>query len=85
MVRGIKENLHEWRSRSCARIGSRSVLHMERETDAHAHTMDDYSAIKKGNLALAICNNVDGPRGYDAKQNKSEKDNYHMISLVRGT
>ena len=33
---------------------------------------------------LVICNNVDGTRGYYAKRNSSEKDKYHMTSLVRG-
>ena len=28
--------------------------------------------------------NMDGPRGYYAKQNKSEKDKYHMILLICG-
>ena len=46
------------------------------------YTMEYYSAIKNKNLA--ICNNVDGTRGYYAKRNKSEKDNYHMISLIYG-
>ena len=31
---------------------------------------------------LAICNDVDGTRGYYAKWNKSEKDKYHMISIT---
>ena len=33
---------------------------------------------------LAICNNMDGSRGYYAKWNKSERDQYHMISLTHG-
>ena len=33
---------------------------------------------------LAICNNVDGPRGCDAKWNKSDKDKCHMILLICG-
>ena len=33
----------------------------------------------------AICDNMDGPSGYSfAQWNKSEKDNYHMISLICG-
>ena len=39
-------------------------------------------AIKKWNLA--ICDNMDGPRGYYTKWNKSEKDKYFMISLKCG-
>ena len=31
---------------------------------------------------LAICNNMDGSRGCNAKWNKSEKDEYHVISLI---
>ena len=45
------------------------------------YRIEYYSAIKK-ELKLAICNNVDGARVYYAKQNKSEKDKYHMISLI---
>ena len=33
---------------------------------------------------LAICNNMDGAREYNAKWNKSEKDKYHIISLICG-
>ena len=32
----------------------------------------------------AICDNMDGPRSHDAKWKKSEKDKYHMISLMCG-
>ena len=41
-----------------------------------------YPNVKKRNLA--ICNNMDGSRGYYAKWNKSEKDKYFMISLICG-
>ena len=30
-------------------------------------------------LNNAICSNMDGPRDYHTKQNKSDKDKYHMI------
>ena len=33
---------------------------------------------------LAICNNRDGPGGYYAKWNKSDRDKYDMISLICG-
>ena len=33
---------------------------------------------------LAICNDMDGATEYYAKQSKSEKDKYHMISLICG-
>ena len=32
----------------------------------------------------AICDNLDGPRGYYAKWNKSEEDKYCMILLICG-
>ena len=32
----------------------------------------------------AICNNMDGPRDYHITGSKSEKDKYHMISLICG-
>ena len=44
------------------------------------YTMEYYSAIKK-NGNLATCN-VKGTRACYAKQNKSEKDKYHMILLM---
>ena len=40
--------------------------------------MEYYSAMKK-EWNSAICNNVDGPIGYYAKWNKSEKDKYSFI------
>ena len=46
---------------------------------------------KEGGLLLrhkkwnnAICSNMDGPRDYHTKWSKSEKDKYHMISLICG-
>ena len=43
-----------------------------------------YSARKKeGNPA--ICNNTDGPRGHYTMCNKSEKDEYRVISLTCAT
>ena len=30
----------------------------------------------------AICSNMDGPRDYHTKWTKSEKDKYHVISLI---
>ena len=32
----------------------------------------------------AICNNMDGPRDYHIKWRKTDKDKYHMISLICG-
>lgn len=33
---------------------------------------------------MDLCNNMDGPWGYSSKWNKSEKDNYCMVSLISG-
>ena len=33
---------------------------------------------------LAICNDMDGAREYNAKQKETEKDKYHTISLICG-
>ena len=44
------------------------------------YIMESYSVTRK-ELNLAIFNKVDGTGGYYAKQNKSEKDRYHMTSL----
>ena len=42
-----------------------------------------FSHKKEGNLA--ICDNMDGSLGYDAKWNvQTEKDKYHMISIICG-
>ena len=40
-------------------------------------------AIKKNEI-IAICSNMDEPRHYHTKWSKSEKDKYHMISLIPG-
>ena len=45
------------------------------------YTMQYYSAIKEWNLA--ICDNTDGSRGYDAKWKRSDKEKCCMISLIR--
>ena len=37
---------------------------------------------KNEEWSFAICTNVDGIRMHYAKQNKSEKDKYQMISLI---
>ena len=39
----------------------------------YIHTMKYDSAINK-EWNLAICNNMDGPRGYDAEWNKSDRE-----------
>ena len=30
----------------------------------------------------AVCSSIDGPRDYHTEWSKSEKDKYHMISLI---
>ena len=58
--------------------------YMYTHTHTHTHTyiMEYYSAIKRNEIA--ICSNIDGPRGYYAKWNTSDKDKYCMISLICG-
>ena len=46
----------------------------------YTHTLECYSAIKEWNNA--ICSNMDGPR--DTKWSQTEKDKYHIISLMNG-
>ena len=43
------------------------------------YTTQYYLAIKK--MSFATCNNMDRPRRYYAKRNKSDKIKYYMISL----
>ena len=49
----------------------------------HTHITEYYSATKN-EILLFINDNMDGPREYYAKQNKSEKDKYCMISVICG-
>ena len=49
----------------------------------YLHTEKYYSALKK-DWNLAICDSMDGPRGYYAKWNKLEKDRHGMFSLMCG-
>ena len=48
------------------------------------YTMEYYTAIQKNEWNLAIWDNMDGPREYYAKWNKSEKDKYCTISPIFG-
>ena len=41
-----------------------------------------WNIIYKKEWNLAINDNMDGPERYYAKWNKSEKEKYHMISLI---
>ena len=43
--------------------------------------MEYYSTLKK-EWNNTICSNIDGPRDYHTKWSQTEKDNYHMISLI---
>ena len=54
------------------------------ETLAVVYTMEYLLFSHKKEWNLAICNDMDGAREYNAKWNKSEKDKYHMISLICG-
>ena len=49
----------------------------------YIYAMEYYLTIKK-EWNLAIYKNVDGTKVYCDKQNKSEKDEYHMTSLIWG-
>ena len=46
----------------------------------YIYTMDYYLTIKK-EWNNTICSNMDGPRNYQNKWSKPEKDKYHMILL----
>ena len=43
--------------------------------------MECYSAMKK-NGVLLFCSNMDGPRKCHIKLKKSEKNRYHILSLI---
>ena len=49
----------------------------------YIHTVEYYVAIKK-EWNNTTCTNMDGPRNYDTKWGKSDKDKYHMMSLICG-
>ena len=51
-------------------------------TGTHTHTQNGMLAIK--NEILPFASNVDRPREYYAKWNKTEKDKYCTISLICG-
>ena len=55
---------------------------MGKEYVVYLHNRTLLSHKKEWNLA--ICDNMDGLRGYYAKCNKLDKDIYHMISLICG-
>ena len=47
------------------------------------YTVECYSAIKKKEI-MPLCRNMDGPRNYHTKWSQTEKDKYHMKSLICG-
>ena len=55
---------------------------MDKEDVVYIHNEILLSHKKEWNHA--ICSNIDGPRDYHTKWSKSEKDKYHMISLICG-
>ena len=57
-----------------------TVINMCTHTHTHRNSIQPY---KEWNNA--ICSNIDEPRDYETKWNKSaEKDKYHMRSLICG-
>ena len=55
---------------------------IDKEEVAHVSNGILLSHIKEWNDN--ICSNMVGPRGYHTKWSKSEKDKYHMLSLIHG-
>ena len=55
---------------------------MDKEDVVHMHngTLLSHKKERKN----AICSNMDGPRDYHTKWSKSDKDKYHMTSLISG-
>ena len=49
----------------------------------YIYTME-YHSTRKKQWNNAICNNMDGPRDCHTEWSKSDKDKYHMISLICG-
>ena len=49
-----------------------------------AYLYNGISPSHKKEWNLAICNNMDGPRGHYAKWSKTEKDIFYMVSLIYG-
>ena len=53
---------------------------MDKEDVGYTHSGILLSPKKEWNNA--ICSNMDGPKEYNIKWSKSDKDKYHMISLI---
>ena len=67
---------------------SYTYIWMDKEVVVHTHTdTQTHNGIllsHKKEWNNAICSNVDGPRDYHTNFSKSDKDKYHMISLICG-
>ena len=46
------------------------------------HTMEYYSVMRKKEINLSICNNIDGPWGYHAKWNKSGRERQILYDVT---
>ena len=57
-------------------------LHLHTQARAHVCAEEDNTAIKKNTKFCHLCN-MDGLGGHCAKRNKSDKDKYCMMSLIR--
>lgn len=53
---------------------------MHKENVVYKYIMEYISVIKR--RRSCHCDNINGPRGYSAKWNNSDKDKYHMIPLI---
>ena len=59
-----------------------SIRWMDKENVVYLYNGISFTCKKEWDLA--ICNKMDGSVRYYAKWNKSERDKYHMISLICG-
>ena len=64
-------------------IKKKQCVYTHTLTHTQTYRKEYYSTIKN-DWSVAICRNTDGLGGHYAKWNKSEKDKYHMISLICG-
>ena len=61
----------------------KDVVHTH--THTHTHTMEYYSAIKKNEIMPFAATWMDLEIVILSEVNQTEKDKYHMISLICGT
>ena len=61
-------------------------MSIDRRTDKEdmVHIYNGILLSHKKEQNNAICNNIDGPRYCHTELSKSDKDKYHMISLICG-